>query len=938
MIFKGMSEKRATMKRMLEATKSFKTWQDFKPEGMTEYYPNERLTYFHADTIDARVMEQFMESNLEQLGVSRDQVQSLLAVGKRDPWVISENVFNQLAVYGQDKPGSLSRVLQMPLRRWKQFVLTGPRSAFMYNVRNMTGDVDAVIVGNPGVSKEAWRASRELFASMVMGKPLDGMLLEWFERGGAGSTLSVTELDEVGKLRIFENRYSAEDRSTLEKLAKAPLTAFEGYWKTVRIGTDLREGILRYAAYIYYKKQWDEVSKQAGPKGRLKNYAASNPDLVDALESPADKAYMMSNQLLGAYDEVGIFGQSMARHAMPFFRWMEVNPRRTWHLWQNAYNDKGLMAQLGRSSARNAVRGARMSMRTATGLGMFVLTSLALRGAMEAWNQLFWPEEEDELPDYIRDRPHVVLGRDPETGEVHYISRLGAMSDILDWVGADVAPSRVEAYMNGLLTAEEIIIDMAKAPVNKGVGALSPHYKAIIEQAGQMIMWPDVFNPRRMRDRGLALASSFGIRHEYEAIANLPSKDYPETWEDIFFKSIDPGKAAYNNIIQAKRRYAKQIGKGSVGFSVTPRGNALYQLRLAIRLKDEEATERYLQEYINTGGTLRGMKQSFHLMHPTAGGGLSKAEQKAFVASLDGGQRVELAKAIDFYDTVLTGTSTEELFWGEFDKWDEKLTDQDRDLHVARQQAIADIYKTPRYRDDQRREVALRRVNMLTDGLGYRGYMRQLRDRDDRKKVSKRIKSNYTKKKKELREELEGVRVSPGPTWESPERTWRPVERSTRGSGTTVRMREPTSADYPAKGDANNIPIRLNNPGNLMSGGVGDQYAMKNADGSPRTHSRGFLIFDSEEAGWRALEADIRGKLWGQDVGNLTLDSTVSEYNQVHAPDQPHWGRNVVATLNEGYSGDAIEAQDTMAEVIEDRSLQELQVAIATAEGFFANN
>jgi len=136
----------------------------------------------------------------------------------------------------------------------------------MYNLRNMTGDADAVIVGSPGVFKEAPRAARELFASMVMGKPLDGMLLEWFERGGAGSTLSVTELDEVGKLRIFENRYSAEDRSTLEKLAKAPLTAFEGYWKTVRIGTDLREGILRYAAYIYYKKQWDEVSKQAGPK------------------------------------------------------------------------------------------------------------------------------------------------------------------------------------------------------------------------------------------------------------------------------------------------------------------------------------------------------------------------------------------------------------------------------------------------------------------------------------------------------------------------------------------------------------------------------------------------------------------------------------------------------------------------------------------------
>ena len=930
MIFKGMSEKRKIMQRMLEKTASFKTWQDFVPEGFTEFYPNERLTYFHADTIDSRVMEQFMESGLEQLGVSRDQVQKLLAVGKRDPWIVSENVFNQLAVYGQDKPGSLSRVLQWPLRRWKQFVLTGPRSAPMYNLRNMSGDGEAIIMGNPAVFKEAPRAARELFASMVMRRPLDGMLLEWFERGGAGSTLSVTELDEVGKLRIFEDRFSVEDRSALEKLAKLPLSAFKGYWNTVRIATDLREGVLRYAAYIHYKKQLDAM----GPGGRLKNYAASNPVLVDALESNEDKAYMLSNQLLGAYDEVGVFGQWMARHAMPFFRWMEVNPRRTWHLWQNAYNNKGLMAQLGRSAVRNTVRGARvggMSAATYASIGVFVLSMSALRAMLETWNSMF-REEDDELPDYIRDKPHVTYGRDPETGEIFYQSRFGSTSDLLEWGGLDVAPSRVRDYLDGRRTMEEIITEMAKAPINKGVNALAPWYKIMIEQAGQVIMWPDAFNPRRMRDRGYAVASAVGLGPEYKAIMDLPSKGYLEGFEGAFVKRIDAGKAAYNNIVEAKARYAKRIGKGTAGFSVTPRGNALYHLRLSIRLKDEEAIERYLQEYINAGGTLRGMQQSFNLMHPLAGGGLNKKEQKEFVASLTESQKVDVAKAIQFYDKVLTGTSTEELFWGEFDRWDEKMALKDRDLHVAHQKAIADIHGLGAYADDQKREVALRRLNMLTDGQGFLDYMRGIArtPSEEADKRLRRIQSNHTKKLNELAKEL-GQRVAPptGAQRSAPQR---------RRRTTAPRLSEPTSADYPAKGSANNIPIRLNNPGNLTAGGVGDQYAMKTADGSPRTDSRGFLVFDNEEAGWQALEADIRGKLWGEDVGNLTLSSTLAEYNQVHAPDQPNWRRNVVATLNRGNSGDPIEDDDTMEEIIEDRSLQELQVAIATAEGFFANN
>ena len=65
-----------------------------------------------------------------------------------------------------------------------------------------------------------------------------------------------------------------------------------------------------------------------------------------------------------------------------------------------------------------------------------------------AWNLLRFPDEEKDLPDDVRERVHLVMGRDKE-GKVIYFSRLGAMQDFLDWFGLDTPVQTVRDFLNG---------------------------------------------------------------------------------------------------------------------------------------------------------------------------------------------------------------------------------------------------------------------------------------------------------------------------------------------------------------------------------------------------------------------------------------------------------------------------------------------------------
>jgi hypothetical protein len=194
---------------------------------------------------------------------------------------------------------------------------------------------------------------------------------------------------------------------------------------------------------------------------------------------------------------------------------------------------------------------------------------------------------------------------------------------------------------------------MAKAPVNVVVQGATPVAKMPAELLTRRQLFPDAFKPSTIRDRGYYLAKSFGIENEYAALAGLPSEGYGKSIEKFLVYTQDPRKNAYGDILTAKSRFLQKIGKGGDVMFISPRSNALYNYKLALRFGDKAAQKKYLAEYQLLGGTREGMASSLKAMNPLSG--LSRQEAKAFIVSLGTDDRRKLMLALRFYADVLTG-------------------------------------------------------------------------------------------------------------------------------------------------------------------------------------------------------------------------------------------------------------------------------------------
>ena len=108
----------------------------------------------------------------------------------------------------------------------------------------------------------------------------------------------------------------------------------------------------------------------------------------------------------------------------------------------------------------------------------------------------------------------------------------------------------------------------------------------------------------------------------------------------------------YIDIYDEKKAFLKELGKsGYSGGELTPKSNALYYFKKAMKYRDGEAAEKYLKEYVSFGGNLRGLKKSLTTLHPL--NGLNAVEKMGFVSYLDDKGREKLKTAIKFYEDQL---------------------------------------------------------------------------------------------------------------------------------------------------------------------------------------------------------------------------------------------------------------------------------------------
>jgi hypothetical protein len=652
----------ATQVRAEAKAAGLEDWHDAIPDGEVTWQPREGNSLFAAWTIPERIVDDLLAGNDIDLAKLAERYEkateagkqgNVMALGaKRPEWVVPEALAKTLDNLTQKRPlGPVAKLVKATQTGWKVWTLISPRRVVKYNLRNMTGDADAAFVGNPEGFAKVPQAVKELYDVLILNKPMPGKMADWFKRGGMESTLQAQELGDIKNLSAFKNLYEKS-----AGVASLPKQFWQKYWGAARLGTDFREAILRYSNYLDY---FDQVTKD--PAGRPKNFGASLREEIMALADPKDRAFRLSNELLGSYDEISVLGQRLREYVYPFWSWKELNFKRYMRFARNAWVDGKTAGTMFRAVAsRGPVHAYRIA--------RFSVKATAFWAMLQAWNNLKYPDLEDKLPDDIKNRPHLVLGQGPD-GKTKYFSQLGALGDFLQWFGLDAAPGLVSDFIHNKKSLKEIATSMAESPVNQIINGLSPLYKTPVELMLRKEFFPNAMNPRVMRDRGLYLSKILGLENEYAALAGLPSRGYEKSVSKLLYYESDPEEAAYYTMYNRKAEFLKKLGKLGGETSITPQGVALYYMRLARRLGDDKAEKKYFEEYASHHRLIgkmegktdeeilqtikQGIRASMKGMHPLSG--LNNQERILLMESFELSERDILARAVKYYNDVIVG-------------------------------------------------------------------------------------------------------------------------------------------------------------------------------------------------------------------------------------------------------------------------------------------
>lgn len=615
-----------------------KEWSRNIPDGYSMYKSDPGHALFLRYTIPESIAEQMFTAAAQQLGIPKDTIQKNLTLRRDSPNMIVKDeiaiTLDNLIKTTKDHPFVAAD--KKLTRAWKVWTLTSPRRLLKYNMRNITGDAEAAFIGNPSTFTQLKIATIDVYDMMALGKAPSETLKAWLERGGMQSTLQAAELGDINKLALFKR---LQDRKG--SAAEIPEKMWQGYWKAARLSTDFREAVLRYAAFRDYIEQM-----KRNPDGMPDNYGASIREEVRALPNMLDRADKLANDLLGNYTEISVAGQTMRDHIFPFWSFQEINFRRYFRFVDNALQDGKLPELMGRKLVGSAAKTPFVAAR----VGILAAKMATLWTALEVYNHTFFADEEEELPNYIQDGPHVILGRN-EDGSVDYFGNLGILGDFVTWFGFNAAPGLVRDWYAGRKGITEIARDMAKEPVNKMAGGAFPFAKLAYEEVSGVTVYPNVFEPKHIRDKSRHLAKFLGLEKEYDALADRPSVPYYKTLPGFLYYSVNSGEAAYSNIYELKKDFLIKIGKGHEGYIITPASNALYNFKLAVKYKDKEAADKYMQEYAIAGGNIRGLATSLRNMHPLAG--IPEERIPEFAKTLSVRDAEDLQRALTFYQTTL---------------------------------------------------------------------------------------------------------------------------------------------------------------------------------------------------------------------------------------------------------------------------------------------
>ena len=533
--------------RMIKETlgNKFQTWETLVGEDEAVWTPQPNNIFYPAYTVPEQIVEQFQQGVISEFNLTEDQLRQVFIMGGlRGQMVLPVEIVQQLERMEKAKPSDVVKTgASAVMARWKEWMLHAPHKIVGYSLRNITGDVDATVAGAPGITKyvtpELYTELRGYYSHRTL--HLSDDLRAARDHAVLDAGMDVQEITDLHKNEAFRRLMEAAE-GTGSKLNPLELAAW--YRSKASEWSKTREGVLRYAAFKYFRDQLNA--------GTLKNYGASKIEVVDEIHKKLGvdaAASKLARDLLGDYGNITIMGDWLRSTGLsPFWSFQELNLRRYPRLMMNAWqgnNRKGV-------AASGAIKAAVAASRIA-----WVYAAMAL------WNMLKWPDEEDELAEYDRANPHIIFGKAPN-GDTLLLRNTGAVGDVLEWAGLNSMPQHAKRIRAGQMDASDVGDEMFTDFLNKLYSSAGPA-KSLVEVPMGMNAFPDVLRPRQ-EDRDKLLANSLGVTREYEWVKGkiLGSGDsvddsYWTRWTGL--ASISPQKNALSTVHAARRRYSESIGK-----------------------------------------------------------------------------------------------------------------------------------------------------------------------------------------------------------------------------------------------------------------------------------------------------------------------------------------------------------------------------------------
>ena len=553
----------------------------------------------------------------------------------------------------------LGGVINSITKAWKVAMLLLPHRIVKYSIRNVSGDLDRVntSMGFKGLNpKEAWESMREIWAVEMQGKEASPLYLKGLRSGVLSSGFSL----EV----YLENQkevagYFTESGSLQTKANNA--------WRTMVKSNTMRENVMRFSVYRIITKRIGQF--RAEHQGNSGKELAPTPENVDKVFAGITYGMTDKNHLreldnwdavasnyaletLGNYGNISVAGRWLRKNLIPFWSWKEISARGAARYVINVKDE------FTQGNTKQAMAMARAGAATGMKRAAFLYARMfAWYAAVHLWNNGVHRDLEEELTDEDRRRLHLILGK--YNDEIIMLPTPGAMSDVLAWVGFEDVLGAFQHIAAGRGDMGDVMEAVSGGFVNTVAQGVSPIYKLPVELLIEKTAFPDVLRPRTIKNRWHHVQRAIGIDKPVQLIGALTNSGQPTqgAFHLIAGTLVDKRHSeysAYSKIRSIAYQWKSHVeGEQSFQGVMSPRAEAYYNYRLALKFNDEAAVVRWRKQLRELGVTREQREAMLNRARPL--GMLTEKQKTQFKRGLSETERRSLNRARKYWSETYRG-------------------------------------------------------------------------------------------------------------------------------------------------------------------------------------------------------------------------------------------------------------------------------------------